>query len=595
MMRLYSTLKVRTKILLGFGFVVIIMLLLVAYALVGLRSVIGSYENLLSGHYLRRDTRYEYRHAFEAMQRYTYAMLVYAGVGDIKNVELSAILANDALNDTIASLDEYDGLVAADNDILDEEKSLRWLTSRHVREILYEYNDNIILAVKQYALEGDAASGLQALQDGQQISDNLAEVNAFLNNISDVWFAGIDEGNSSAEAQTYAIIVIALAATVLLSIGITIMTASSINKSITFPAQAMAGFLTQIQETGSLNFPDSQWKKAENMATGKDDISQALAAFLSMIKRLSYYGKCLEEISNSNLSGEINTVSSEDTLGSALVNMQDTLNCVFENLTSVSHQVAMGAKQLAGGSQGLAQGSTQQAASVQQLSGSISEIAQKTKENAKKAERAATLASTIKSNAEKGNHQMNEMISAVREINQAGQSISKVIKVIDDIAFQTNILALNAAVEAARAGQHGKGFAVVAEEVRNLAAKSAEAAKDTGGLISNSIEKAELGSRIAGDTAASLTEIVSGINESSQIVSEIAKSSEEQSIGISQINSSIDQVAEVTHQNSATAQESAAASQEMNGQSSLLDELISQFKLKNSQEPPLTISQRTSF
>ena len=190
---------------------------------------------------------------------------------------------------------------------------------------------------------------------------------------------------------------------------------------------------------------------------------------------------------------------------------------------------------------------------------------------------------------------MNEMISAVREINQAGQSISKVIKVIDDIAFQTNILALNAAVEAARAGQHGKGFAVVAEEVRNLAAKSAEAAKDTGGLISNSIEKAELGSRIAGDTAASLTEIVSGINESSQIVSEIAKSSEEQSIGISQINSSIDQVAEVTHQNSATAQESAAASQEMNGQSSLLDELISQFKLKNSQEPPLTISQRTSF
>jgi len=521
-------------------------------------------------------------------------MLVYASVGDTDNIELSANLADEALNDAITSLDEYDRLVTADNDIPDEEKSLRWATSAHVREILDEYNDNIVLAVRRHAIEGDTASGLQAIQDGQQISNNLTEVNAFLNSISDVWFAGIDEGNINAEARTNTIIIIALVVIVFLSISITMMTASSINKSITFPAQAMAGFLTQIQETGSLNFPDSQWKKAEGMATGKDDISQALAAFLSMMRRISYYGKCLEEISNSNLSGDIDTVSSEDTLGSALVNMQDTLNSVFDNLTSVSSQVAEGAKQLAGGSMGLAQGSTQQAASVQQLSSSISEIAQKTKENAEKAERAATLASTIKINAEKGSHQMDEMMAAVKEINQAGQSINKVIKVIDDIAFQTNILALNAAVEAARAGQHGKGFAVVAEEVRNLAAKSAEAAKDTGGLISNSIEKAQLGSRIAGDTAASLTEIVSGINESSQIVSEIAKSSEEQSIGISQINSGIDQVAQVTQQNSATAQESAAASQEMSGQSSLLDELISQFKLKNAQESPLAITQNSS-
>ncbi|MCL1820937.1 MAG: methyl-accepting chemotaxis protein, partial [Oscillospiraceae bacterium] len=175
---------------------------------------------------------------------------------------------------------------------------------------------------------------------------------------------------------------------------------------------------------------------------------------------------------------------------------------------------------------------------------------------------------------------MDEMTVAVKEINTASQSIQKVIKVIDDIAFQTNILALNAAVEAARAGQHGKGFAVVAEEVRSLAAKSADAARDTGGLIANSMEKAELGTRIAGETAASLAEIVSGINESSQIVSEIAQSSEEQSAGITQINHGIDQVAQVVQQNSATAEESAAASEEMSGQSSILEELIAQFKLK---------------
>jgi len=176
------------------------------------------------------------------------------------------------------------------------------------------------------------------------------------------------------------------------------------------------------------------------------------------------------------------------------------------------------------------------------------------------------------------------MQSAVKEINEASQLIGKIMKTIDDIAFQTNILALNAAVEAARAGQHGKGFAVVAEEVRNLASKSADGAKETGVMIQNTMEKATLGVRIADETNASFTEIATGINESGQLIGVISDSLTEQSTNITQINIGIDQVAQVTQQNSATAQESSAASQQMSRQSEMLEDLVAQFKIKDSDE-----------
>ncbi len=332
-------------------------------------------------------------------------------------------------------------------------------------------------------------------------------------------------------------------------------------------------------------------KAAEKLSVGdldvacdysiNDEIGQLNKAMKKMIDSMRQQAIVMESLSSGDLTVEINARSEADTTNIAIKTMLENLNNMFRQIQMSTSQVSTGANQVADGAQALASGATEQTASIEELSRSISEMSERSKQNAEMAGKAADLAGTIKGNAEKGSNQMDEMITAVNDINQSSHEISKVIKVIDDIAFQTNILALNAAVEAARAGQHGKGFAVVAEEVRNLAAKSAEAAKDTERLIANSMEKAQFGVRIAGETSTSLTEIVSGINESSVLISEIAHSSEAQSLATSHIDTGISQVSQVVQQNTATAEESAAASQEMSGQSALLQQLISQFRLKD--------------
>ncbi|MCL2070877.1 MAG: methyl-accepting chemotaxis protein [Oscillospiraceae bacterium] len=251
---------------------------------------------------------------------------------------------------------------------------------------------------------------------------------------------------------------------------------------------------------------------------------------------------------------------------------------LIKNATILSEQFAKTSQEIANSSQAIAQGSTEQAVAVGELSSTIQEIESKTKANAEMADSAAKLSSDIKSKAEKGSRQMDELMSAVQDINEASGQIEKVIKVIDDIAFQTNILALNAAVEAARAGSAGKGFAVVAEEVRNLASKSAEAASNTGELIEDSISKSNLGMSLATETTRSLKEIVDGINHNAEIISQIAQSSEEQAVSIRGIKSGVEQVADVVQQNSATSEQSAAASAEMSREVLHLESLLVNFK-----------------
>ena len=258
-----------------------------------------------------------------------------------------------------------------------------------------------------------------------------------------------------------------------------------------------------------------------------------------------------------------------------------SLNELLSSITIAAEQVSVGSKQVSYSSQQLSQGATEQASSIEELTSSITEISAQTRQNAIDATQASTLAGTTANEASQGNEKMNQMLLSMQEINNSSANISKINKAIDDIAFQTNILALNAAVEAARAGQYGKGFAVVAEEVRNLAAKSADAAKEATALIESSIGKVEQGTKIANETANSLTKIADSIQKVTTLVGSIASASNEQASTIAQVDQGLLQVSSVVQTNSATAEESAASSEELNGQADTLKQMVGRFKLKS--------------
>ncbi len=312
----------------------------------------------------------------------------------------------------------------------------------------------------------------------------------------------------------------------------------------------------------------------------RDEVGQLAESFYNMQKVQTERIVIAENISKGDLSQDVEIVSDEDMFGKSLQNMTAGLRNLIFSITTASSQTAEMANAISSSSQSLAQGATEQAATLEEINSSMDLVSSQTSTNANNASQANSLAIQSRESAEEGNAQIEQMLSAMDEINESSREISKIIKVIDDIAFQTNLLALNAAVEAARAGKHGKGFAVVAQEVRTLANRSAKAANETGELIEGSIRKVENGTTIADKTAKSLNKIAESIKKVSGLVSEIAESSNEQSQGTGQINEGLNQLNEVTQMTAEASENTSTSAISLSLEANKLREMVSIFKIE---------------
>lgn len=555
-----KNLKVRSKFLFSFGIVIILFIVSVAASLIGIRSVFGELENFYQVPYPMVKAALQAQSSTRQTQLNIFRASVSADDKAVIQSYLSEIDQNVAsLNTALEQLTEF---YDADSVLLQSMQAAAQRTSETRQKTLDCLKNNDMegttdMITGEY---GNAALELQAVL--QDIIDD-AQIKA-----EDDYTTGALI-NQRCSTTLCVLSVISIILTLILSVSIT--------RGITHPIAEIENAIKGMAKGNmgskvTYKSRDELGVLAENLRFVLKTLSEYISHICSRMDSLST-GDLTVEMDMDYL-GEFESIKHS---GNKIIR---ALNDTFGQIHVAAEQVSSSSGQVSSGAQALSQGAIEQASSVEKLVVSLSTLSDQVTQTAGKSRDVNDLILETVKEVNDSNAKMEAMMSAMTKINDCSSEIEKIIKAIDDIAFQTNILALNAAVEAARAGEAGKGFAVVAGEVRSLASRSAEAAKDTTVLISNSLTAVSEGNQIAADTQKSLQAVVTSAQQIESNMAQITDASDMQAEELKQVTQGIDQISSVIQTNSATAQESAATSEELFSQSTLLKSLVEQFRTR---------------